>query len=209
MQISAEIRWFWTDAPPPGLEDWFRNAPGAWCAAGGGGGRADQYLQDPNGGELGIKRRGGTTGVEVKGLVVAALGVLATGPFVGAFELWAKWTSEALHLTPRDTIEIQKQRWLRKFDATGSGPCEMELDAAEHPMNGQRLPSRGCNVELMRLRLPNHDVWWTLGFEAFGTIETVEKDLPAVAAALAARQPPALGAAVAASFPLWLRGRFQ
>lgn len=205
MQISAEIRWFWKDTPPPGLEDWFRSARGEWCAAGGGGGRADQYLQDPNGGELGIKRRGGTKGVEVKGLVVAVLGVLATAPFVGAFELWAKWTSEALHLTSGETIEIQKQRWLRKFDAASSPPCEIELDAAERPIAGRRLPSRGCNVELTRLGLPNRDVWWTLGFEAFGTIETVAKDLPAVAAALAARQPPALGAAISASYPLWLR----
>ena len=46
MQISAEIRWFWSNALPPKLEEWFRNGTSNACPAGGGEPRVDEYLYD-------------------------------------------------------------------------------------------------------------------------------------------------------------------
>ena len=204
MQVSAEIRWFWRHTPPPGLEDWFCKADAHGCPAGGGRTRVDEYVRDIRQVELGLKRRDGHKGVEVKGLVAVTWGGGAGGPFAGPIELWTKWMSEPLELHSHSTVPIEKQRWLRKFDTTVRVPQERALDNEEKPHDKRSLPALGCNVELTRVRLPNGDVWWTLGFEAFGTLRTVENDLQAVATVLAARQPPALGEGLQASYPAWL-----
>jgi hypothetical protein len=204
MQISGEIRWFWKSTAPAGLDEWFRSGGEQWCAAGGGRIRTDQYLRDPRQVELGVKLRGGKKGVEVKGLIAERAGALAAAPFEGSVQIWAKWTSEALELGPGELIALDKQRWLRKFDTGGSAPCEIPLDASETPTDGRALPRRGCNVELTRIALRNGDTWWTLGLEAFGAVEMVERDVCIVAGVLAGRRPPPLGAGEVASYPMWL-----
>ncbi len=204
MLISAEARWFWPNSPPDGLEDWFIQAHEPYCPAGGGEPRIDEYLVDPGQVELGLKRRGGNAGVEAKGLVAVAWGGLAAGPFVGPIEIWGKWTSKPLELKPGSTIAIHKKRWLRKFDTTAAHPREIQLDAKEQRVDKQPLPARGCNVELTRVSLADQKIWWTLGFEAFGAAGTIENDLRAVAAELAARQPPELKGGFMASYPAWL-----
>lgn len=207
MQLSAEIRWFWPENPPAGLQDWFLKAnEGGFQAGGGERERRDDYLRDAQQVELGIKRRGDgkSKGIEVKGLVVECLGDLAEGPFVGALELWCKWNSEPLKLEESQTITIVKRRWLRKFAAAGSAPREIQVDAEEQPINKERLP-RGCNVELTHIQVEEGGgQWWTLGFESFGTIATVEADLRAAAAALNERNPPRLEGGLVASYPVWL-----
>jgi hypothetical protein len=65
-----------------------KNVVNPACPPGGGLLRLDEYLSDPNQCELGIKRRGGKKGVEVKGLVTHAEQQLAAGPFVGPIEIW-------------------------------------------------------------------------------------------------------------------------
>jgi hypothetical protein len=204
MLQSAEIRWFWRGALPPGLEDWFRGRGAHPCAAGGGGTRTDEYLRDPGQGELGIKSRGGKPGLEIKGLVEVATPGLAVAPFAGPVEIWVKWSCEALDLGSRPRIPTEKQRWLRKFDTAGPTPEEIPLDDAERPVGGRPLPERGCNVELTRVGLPAGIVWWTLGFEAFGRLATLQADLAAAAAALAGRRPPPLPGGILASYPAWL-----
>jgi hypothetical protein len=207
MQLSAEIRWFWRKVPPPQLERWFRNATEDTCTAGGGELRQDDYLYDGSQIELGLKRRGGKAGVEVKGLVAAAWGNLSANPFTGPIELWSKWTSEALELALDRTVPIEKVRWLRKFDTTKQAPEEIPLDSKEKPLGKRALPEIGCNVELTRITLRNQEVWWTLGFESFGTLQTLGNDLCAVAATMAARQPPQFGTGLLASYPAWLKER--
>ncbi len=86
-------------------------------------------------------------------------------------------------------------------------PSEIALGENEKPVDAKTpLPARGCNVELTRVSVGT-EVWWTLGFEAFGKLETIESDPRAVAQELARRNPPALGDAIRASYPLWL-GRY-
>lgn len=213
MQVSAEIRWFWINAPPPNLEEWFRNAPEHTCPAGGGKPRVDEYLYDRNQielglkrrGELGLKRRGGKPGVEVKGLVAAAWSNLSVKPFAGPVDLWTKWTSRVLELDLDLTVSMEKIRWLRKFDTAKRFPEEIPLDDKEQPLDARALPALGCNVELTQITLPDDKVWWTLGFESFGAIQTVDKSLYMVAATLATRQPPGLGTGRLADYPAWLK----
>ena len=165
----------------------------------------DEYLYDGSQIELGLKRRGGKRGVEVKGLVAAKWGNLSASPLVGAVELWTKWTSEVLELKSGWTVPIQKIRWLRKFDTAKQVPEEIPLGSNEMPIETRPLPELGCNVELTRITLADNKVWWTLGFESFGTIQTVDKSLCDVAATLATRQPPELGTTLLNSYPAWLK----
>jgi hypothetical protein len=164
----------------------------------------DDYLRDMGQTELGIKRRGGKKGVEVKGLVGTSLNSLTAPPFTGPIEIWTKWVAESLELNLDSTIATDKQRWLRKFDTTQEIREEIPLDQQERPIDNRPLPALGCNVEFTKVTFPKGNVWWTLGFEAFGHLQTVERDLRFIAEKLAARRPPALGHALPASYPAWL-----
>lgn len=205
MQISAEIRWFWRNTAPDGLVNWFCGADRHSCIAGGGETRSDDYLRDACQAELGLKRRGGRGGVEIKGLIAVLPDGLEAGRFRGSIELWAKWTSGRLSLEPDSTIAVKKRRWVRKFDTTGLSPIEVPLDAEETPLDGRPWPAQGCNVELTEVGLPDGGVWWTLGFEAFGTISTVGNDLRAAANLLNTRRPPDLADGLQAGYPAWLK----
>jgi hypothetical protein len=210
MLVSAEIRWFWKSSPPPGLEHWFRESDAHSFAAGGGAEvRTDRYLLEAGQTDLGLKLRGGNNeGIEIKGLISNSVGALSLDPFCGPIELWVKWTAKSLSLDSKPTVVTEKMRWLRKFDTTGPSISEVELDSEEQPLTGQASPERGCNVELTRVRLPENDeLWWTFGFESFGTIRTVEGDLRAAASELLSRRPPQFSGGIVASYPVWLNER--
>src|SRR5678815_5321035 len=101
MFISAESRWFWRESLPAGLEDWFRSTG---FSPGGGIVRIDEYLLDAGNPELGVKKRGGKNGVEIKGLVETRSALPA--PFHGRVQIWSKWSSEAVTIDalPRLTL---------------------------------------------------------------------------------------------------------
>jgi hypothetical protein len=206
MHITAEIRWFWPDCPPPGLDAWFRDAALHGCPAGGGDRRLDEYLYQPGQAELGLKRRGGGDGVEIKGLLSVAPDALKAGPFAGSPERWVKWESPALSLEGRQLIRLTKRRWLRTFDCTRDETKALALGPDENPL-GRPMPERGCNVELTELTLEGGGPWWTFGLEAFGVFEQVEHDLRRVAAELAAAHPPLPSGGALASYPRWLAER--
>lgn len=204
MQISAEARWFWPEALPPGLEDWYRTRAGS-CPPGGGAHREDVYLLDPGQVELGLKTRGAKPGVEIKGLVRVAPTASGRAPLSARLELWTKWTAPSLDLAGRPSVRMDKQRWLRKYDAgTADTLSEVALGADERPTDG-RLPRSGCNVELTRVRLDDGCVWWTLGCESFGThVDEIEANLGRALEHLAHTSPPGFGDAFEASYPTWL-----
>jgi hypothetical protein len=197
MQVSAELRWFWRGAVPREIESWFRSD----LPPGGGRPREDVYLVDPAQAELGIKQRGHGQTLEVKGLV-GTLAPIVSGPFAGRVELWCKWPSGALSLASLPQVATAKTRWLRKFAAGESGVREVELDEAEEPKYGEPRPAIGCNVELTRVVVRGTE-WWTLGFEAFGPLHTVEKTLRRTADRLAEGAPQLRGG-TPASYPEWL-----
>jgi len=115
-----------------------------------------------------------------------------------------------LELQSGSTTATKKVRWLRKFDTAAPLPQEIPLGEDEMPLDEQLpLPALGCNVELTQVKLSEGEIWWTFGFEAFGTIQTVENDLRAVVTTLAARQPPNMQMELRASYPAWLAQRIR
>lgn len=110
MKLSAELRWFWKDTLPEGLNAWFgaeRVEPL----------RTDVYLRDSSQSELGLKRR--EHRFEVKGLI-ARLGEVDEGPFHGALQLWSKWELE--HLRFEEQLSVTKLRRSLQLEA-----CQLEL----------------------------------------------------------------------------------
>jgi hypothetical protein len=197
--VSAEVRWFWQGAMPDPIDAWFRR--GAY-PPGGGRPRTDEYLRTPGQHDLGVKRRGGAAGVEVKGLVERRGS--STSPFAGRIQIWCKWTSDVLTIDGQPRIAVHKTRWVRKYDTAGSVVTEVELDATERPRHAAgRLLERGCQLELVTLRVDDmKEPWSSLGFEAFGALDTLEDSLRRTMAHLSDAPSVTLGAEL--SYPEWL-----
>jgi len=212
MQVTAELRWFWNSAHDE-LKNWFYEADAHDCVAGGGLVRVDSYLHDSRQVELGLKHRGGKHGVEVKGFVCHAVDDCDVIPFNGPIEVWSKWTSDTLILDMSKTVTTEKRRWIRKFDTTGDTPVEIKLNEKEAPVDRDSFPRRGCSVEFTEIRFLNHETkelipdskgWWTLSFESFGKIDSVQASLCKAAALMASRNPPAFDTSYLASYPSFL-----
>ena len=201
MLISAEVRWFWRLALPPGLEQWFRSGT---LVPGGGKPREDEYLVDPLEPELGVKKRSGRGGIEIKGLIEARTRL--PEPFAGSLQIWAKWTSHTITIDQLPRIVVRKTRWLRKYDTGCSALRELELDADEQLRDSTApIPEHGCQMELVALSVGDHDpCWWTFGFEAFGPLGTVERSLHRTIAQLPPIGREALGGGMELSYPSWL-----
>jgi hypothetical protein len=202
MLVSAEVRWFWKNEVPQGVEAWFRRGV---FPPGGGKPRIDEYVVDPTQRELGIKKRGGGRGVEVKGLV--DFRATTTPPLDARVQVWSKWTSASLTVDHLPRVAVRKTRWLRRYDTGGHGVAEVELDADEQPRHGPSLRlERGCHFELVSLRVGEPELtWWSMGFEAFGPLDTVEESLhQTVAHAASAAVMPSRGLEL--SYPAWLAG---
>src|SRR5262245_9814083 len=173
---TAEVRWFWNSICPQ-VHDWFFKTG---LQPGGGHPRTDRYLSQPNTAEISIKERGDTPGLQVKGLVATRRSpALASG--TSHLEIWCKWSCTIPGLKLTDEVAITKTRWLRQFDTSKPAATEIPLDSNEKPKPGYSLAIEGCNVELTEVRiLGRADVWWTLGFEAFGDLDTVAISLTRV-----------------------------
>lgn len=205
MQISGEIRWFWSGGIPSAFEDWFRRGGGDFLP-GGPEKRVDEYLLDPNQAELGLKKRGSKPGIEVKGLLQILQGAIRDFPFTGDIQLWSKWSSEILSVNGLVTLSTQKTRLIRKYDTGDEEPREVRLNQNGSPTDPQRrLPSEGCNVELTHISLDGAHEWWTFGFEAFGSLGSVASNLTRTVGFVARRKPPMPAAGKELSYPAWLR----
>jgi hypothetical protein len=201
---SAEIRWFWRDACPPQVREWFFETglkPGA------GPPRIDRYLALPNNRELGVKQRGDLPGLEIKGRVA-----VQTDPEIGRFgdrlEIWCKWSTASSFLDAANTVAVKKTRWLRTFDASKPVGVELPLDSNETPQLGYAFPVQGCNVELTEVQLSNRsELWWTLGFEAFGDLDNVSTNLTRVLRPEECVLAGVVSSGALLSYPSWLSAR--
>ncbi len=211
MRISVEVRWFGAGGIPPDIDAWFRD-PGSsfsWCA-GGGRTRTDSYLSlgSP---ELGIKRRGGGLGCEVKGLV----GVVRRGCRFGHAEvfpqIFSKWSADALDPSDMPSVRVEKTRWLRLF-AMVPEPREIRLGAGalrEDPIEAGRRPEIGCGVEITGIEV-NGEEWWTFAAEAFArpgeglAIDLVAESLTAVLRRLSEHATVDLRSATYQGYAEWL-----
>ena len=115
-----------------------------------------------------------------------------------------KWTSTALELRDLRISKAEKFRWVRKFEIVDGKVVEIPLGADKQPIGDRPSPDQGCNVEFTELTLDGSDVCHTLGFEAFGPLDSVESSLRLVAAAFASRNPPMPEGGKLASYPGWL-----
>ncbi len=74
----------------------------------------------------------------------------------------------------------------------------------EAPTGHRPLFQQGCNVELTRIELEQKQVWRTLGFEAFGELSSIERNLRAALSVMTARRPPPFAPGDLLSYPAWL-----
>jgi hypothetical protein len=195
MRLTAEIRWFWAGAPPAAFQEWFTGAGPNWAAAGDSQTRTDEYLRDNTQCALGIKKRGGQDGVEIKGLIAPRHTALELAGCASPVDLWAKWPSSTLTIDGANLIRVRKRRWMRKF-RVGSGAA-IECTGSDEPRKS------GCDVELTLLDVKDA-AWWTFGFEAFGELDRVEGELAVTVAVLAGRNPPPLPRGETSSYPRWI-----
>lgn len=150
MELSVEMRWFWSGASHDAIFRALAERLGLAAAQS----RTDHYLVFPGPG-LGVKFREGR--LEIK----QCLGRRAEQGWAGIMEHWAKWSADAApdHLRGNGTWRaVRKSRRLLVLVAEGSGliPAPSGAD-----------PGEGCNLEVTELET-NGTRAWTLGFEAFG-----------------------------------------
>jgi hypothetical protein len=211
MQISAEARLWWPDGNANAVEYWFEQLtefePGGKLAFNGycySEPRTDAYAVDLGQAELGIKLRAAGTAkarIEVKSLVATRGEAALFGPVT----IWTKNASAALTLDGLETVATNKWRRLRKFAWTGAVLGETALDENEGVRDGTK-PAAGCNVEFTRVAIgKSQEVWWTLGYEAFGQLDEVERILRTCLLQTVSRTPlPTAHIGTPASYPEWL-----
>ena len=154
--------------------------------------RTDRYLSDAGQTRVGIKVRGATLSVEIKGLIDLIEDGLQIEPFSSDIQLWAKWISVKIP-TPFPAITVEKQRWSRTYAID---------DTTTIKLDGSNRTKNGCRTELAKL-IVNNETWWTFGLEAFGDRKSLERYLVSTANTLAKQNPP-IFPTPALSYPEWL-----
>jgi hypothetical protein len=199
MRVTAEMRWFWPNECPPDLKSWFfKPSP----RAGGGLPRFDEYVQQSNASELGIKKRGSKAGIEVKGLIgtLSCPELMSLAPHC---ELWCKWTASDLLLNKTNSLMTKKVRWIRRLDTSGPAAYEVPVGPDEAPLNGRWL-QEGCNLTLTKVQIVGvAGEWWTFCFEAFGDLESAPNNLQAATKHVRSMSFPQPNGAFL-SYPAWL-----
>jgi hypothetical protein len=204
MQVSAEIRWFWPESSvPTPIGDWFIQSLRGQNEGGPDPvpeSRVDTYLKCSA--ELGLKKRGGKGGVEVKGLVGTSDLKLLTPPLEGEVQIWSKWGTDAFQIDGYTTVDTAKTRWLRKFDTEQVVPTEVPLHGPS-AVAFEAWPKQGCNVEYTKVAVGNSR-WETFSFESFGSLAQVESSLRRTVEFFAPLCPGLPADAVLDSYPSWL-----
>ena len=183
MWLSAEVRWFWRDACPEEVRDWFHAGPTAPPIPPGSelSGRVDRYL--PREGQYGTWRQVRDASdarpdeVEIKGLVAVVsppdpLAEEAAIP-LDQIQIWCKW--KAPQVAAADGVLTRKRRGMRRYEVVAAHVEELPLYANEE---APVMPAVGCNLELTEVGADGHSgSWWTLGFEAFGDLRSAPEAL--------------------------------
>ncbi len=211
MQPSMELRWFLKGALREDLKSWFeKNVLTQYVASEFEPNieeRNDTYLVLSDRADLGIKVRNGDK-IEIKQRL-ADRGICVLGTEAeGRIEQWAKWSfvlgpesanSPDTPLLERHWINVQKTRRSRKLAVISPHRVlEIEPNSKEHVLEG-------CNLELTTLRARNQ-IWQSVGFEAFGSIEVVEKNLMLVLSNVIQHDHfPRMKSQESFGYPEWLR----
>jgi hypothetical protein len=170
--VSLEVRWIHLGRLPAVLAERlgpFREALEV---------REDCYLTDPALPNLSVKIRGGAE-FDVKVFRHSPGRLSLPGGTRGRLEMWEKWSFPLAGGPWRlpdgaSWTRVEKVRRRRSF-ALADGVL------AERPLAEAALP--GCSLELTEVAIAG-DVWWTLGLEAVGPLDTLHRDLQATATTL-------------------------
>ena len=199
MLTTQEVRWFFKGLLPPGVMNWFYQAD---PKPAGSAAREDLYLRLPESQTLGVKVREGR--IEIKQRLQDFGVVNLHERVAGYMEQWRKWgfaLVEDVETIPQlgqsaEWIGVAKERRLRKYEITKTeavGAIPIDL-----------LVARGCAAELGEIRVAG-ETWWSLCFEAFGEIATLQDNLLRVAAhVFQGEGTPRLEAKDSLSYPGWL-----
>lgn len=200
--VFSELRWFFDGPIPSQVEEWFSKLDGTPPRPKS---RDDVYLIVTGRDDFGVKLREGN--LELKWRT-------GSEPFkgqgreeIGFKELWDKrgWKYSNEELVdagfeapdlagPR--VKVHKMRRQRKYEVDQSG--------AFGPVSIVDQPDRACVIELTGLKR-NGEPAWTLGFDAIGTADEVDKILAqGVERLLAAYTGPALTSERSFGYPKWL-----
>jgi hypothetical protein len=164
---TLEVRWIHRGAAPDAMIEWLDLFDVLLER------REDRYLVDPSAPDLGIKIRDAVQ-LDLKAFRggLGDLSVLDVGR--GRLQLWEKWSfplseSSVPSADALGWLTLEKTRRRRSFEVA-------EDVAVERPVDRAGLP--GCSIEVTEI-VVGEGLWWTLGFEATGGRETLERNLHA------------------------------
>ncbi len=171
MLSTVEMRWFFTECP---LDRDVHLGTHTERQE-----RSDWYAM-PCHPRCGIKLREGK--LETK-LFDSDLGMRTIGSASGKLEAWKKWSLQyageagptAAELEKVGWLEVAKIRFLQRFEVDG-----VSLHATS------TRPTNGCEFELTQLAVLER-TFWTVGFEAVGSAESIEHNLQQAVASLLGR----------------------
>jgi hypothetical protein len=164
----------------------------------------DYYLRIDEGDGLGVKLREGR--IEVKQRYGRQEMVRFGESAAGVVERWRKWSfrlaesgivEAALHGMSASWIGVRKERALRTFQVGG--------DRRVRAAPGGEVLGAGCGWEVAKVECAG-EVWWSVGFEAFG--EEVERRDTLLSVAdhiLSAGEAPVLEQEDSYGYPRWLQ----
>jgi hypothetical protein len=169
---TIEVRWIQVGPVPESMFGWLGPFTD-WIEQ-----REDRYLADPSVAELGVKIKGGIE-LDLKAFRGSRGELVIPGGGRGLLEVWEKWRFplDAVSLPSVDGsgwLAIRKVRRRRSFRLS-------EDRVVERPVSEADLP--GCSVELTEFDVGG-EPWWTLGLEANGDPDALERSLRATAESL-------------------------
>lgn len=172
---SLEVRWMVPGPLRRDLRDWFTRFPVTTEA------RYDIYLLRPLPG-LSVKVRGGDS-LDVKAYRGSRGTLTMPGHCRGRLESWRKWS---FPYDPEQAEDDRTAGWVtvRKSRRRSWIPLPADRDDAPGDRSGDRtgnsggdgLAGTGCAVELTEAD-PGSQPWWSVGFEATGSAELLDRAL--------------------------------
>lgn len=199
MLTTAEMRWFYPGKLTEGVLQWFKQDQLGYLTPAEE--REDIYLYVPESEFVGIKLR--QRRLEIKWRQ-AELGNLQFGKVTGKSEKWTKWLCEDPSnecFQPQDAmgkkawVIIKKVRMQRKYQISP------EQIIVAIPVNDSSV--RTCSVEITQLEM-NHNLWWSLAFEASVNDESPLDNLKCVAEWIFETYPGELQIENSYAYPTWL-----
>lgn len=161
MLATEEIRWFFAGTIPESAAAWFEAQV---CTAPPQPPRTDYYLRLAEGDSLGIKLREGR--IEAKQREGTSRLVQLDERAAGQAESWRKWSFE---LAEMGESAADAAQWAGVWKARRWCLFRVGENGRITPAPLDAILEQGCACELTEVRLiDTAELWWSLGFEAFG-----------------------------------------